>query len=97
MRENSSILETASWIRDIQNQDGAALLDLHQGTCFSVNPVGARIWALMKQRYPLAEITETLASEFEVTGEQVGKDLEEFLLQLTRLGLIQDSERAKKL
>ena len=51
-------------VREIENQDGAVLLDIQQGLCFSINTVGARIWRMMKQEQSFAQIVDTLVEEF---------------------------------
>ena len=34
-------------IRETVSEDGAVLLDIDQGICFSLNPVGLKIWELL--------------------------------------------------
>ena len=63
-KPESSITLSKS-VRETINQDGAVLLDIHQGLCFSMNPVGARIWEMLKQGYPPAAIVDGLEKEFE--------------------------------
>src|ERR1039458_8095163 len=38
----------APGVRETASEDGAVLLDVEQGVCFSLNPVGLRIWELLK-------------------------------------------------
>ena len=35
-------------VRETASEDGAVLLDIEQGICFSLNPVGLKIWELLK-------------------------------------------------
>ncbi len=42
--EANTVLLASPHVRAITTPDGAALLDIHAGTCYSLNPVGAKIW-----------------------------------------------------
>src|SRR2546423_7552409 len=46
------VIKLSENVRETITQDGAVLLDIEQGLCFSMNPVGARIWEMLKQGYP---------------------------------------------
>ncbi len=39
-----TILRPSPNVRAITTPDGAALLDIHEGVCYSLNPIGAAIW-----------------------------------------------------
>lgn len=75
-------------VREIETADGAVLLDIQQGLCFSVNPVGARIWHLVKQQQSLDQIVDTLAVEFNVPKGQIRDDVVEFASVLNQKGLL---------
>lgn len=87
-------VHVAPSIREIHTEDGAALLDIHQGKCFSMNPVGARIWTLLKLRYPIDKIAGSVATEFGAAREEVQKDVIEFVHNLAQNGLLA-SERCR--
>lgn len=75
-------------VRDTANQDGAVLLDIRQGLCFSINPVGSKIWQMIKQQHSLNEVVDTLAQEFSVPKERIHEDVVEFTSMLTANGLL---------
>ena len=50
------------------------ILDLESGTYFGLDPVGARIWQLMKEGKSLAEICEAMLEEYEVSREELERD-----------------------
>ena len=56
----------APGVRETASEDGAVLLDIEQGICFSLNPVGLRIWELLKKRCSLDQIADALGQEFSV-------------------------------
>lgn len=89
-------LKPSNGVRNINTQDGAVLLDIDQGLCFSMNPVGARIWEMLKMNRSIDCIADNLASEFSVAREQVLEDVLAFLAQLQNLHLVVSNREAKK-
>jgi hypothetical protein len=79
---NPSTMEVAKGVRETVNQDGAVLLDIEQGLCFSLNPVGTRIWEMLKAGRSMNEIADKLAEEFALPRAQLLTDVSEFLRQL---------------
>jgi Coenzyme PQQ synthesis protein D (PqqD) len=75
-------------VRETASEDGALLLDIEQGVCFSLNPVGLRIWELLKKRRSLDQIAEALGQEFSVPQSQVLSDATEFIAALEAKHLI---------
>ena len=51
-------------IRSTHGQDGAIVLDIHQGQMFNLNPVGSRILELLESGSAEAEIVEAISREF---------------------------------
>ena len=95
-KPESSITLSKS-VRETINQDGAVLLDIHQGLCFSMNPVGARIWEMLKQGYPPAAIADGLEKEFEgVARSELEVDIKYFLNELHRRRLVYTGELRPK-
>ena len=79
----------APGVRETASEDGAVLLDVEQGICFSLNPVGLRIWKLLKRRCSLDEIADALAQDFFVPRAQLLSDAAEFIEALETKHLIQ--------
>lgn len=42
------------------------MMSISQGTYYGINPVGARIWALLEQPASVAVLCDTIVREFEV-------------------------------
>jgi hypothetical protein len=55
--------------------DEVVILDLDGGTYFGLDPVGARIWELIGEGWPLSRICEVMLVEFDVTRERMERDL----------------------
>lgn len=72
-------LTIGSGVREVTSEDGAVLLDIEQGICFSLNPVGLKIWELLKKKFSLDQIVDTLGAEFTVPREQLRSDALEFI------------------
>jgi hypothetical protein len=79
-------------VREVENDDGAVLLDVGQGLCFSLTPVAAKIWQLLKLSRSLEEITNSISVEFQAPHDQVEKDVAEFLGSLRQHKLLLDRE-----
>jgi len=76
-------------VREIENQDGAVLLDIRQGVCMSMTPVGIRIWQMLKLNYSFEQITECLATDFtDVPINEIDRDVRVFVADLEQNGLL---------
>ena len=96
-QENITAIKVAKGVRETINQDGAVLLDIEQGLCFSLNPVGARIWEMVKNGRSLDEMTDALEKEFRLPRTQLLVDVSDFLKQLEKMRLVgEQSSRADK-
>jgi len=68
--------------------DETVILDLASGTYFGLDPIGARIWALMGERKTLAEICAMMLEEYEVEREQLETDVLRLSGELVERGLV---------
>jgi hypothetical protein len=85
---NHSAIRVAKGVRETVNQDGAVLLDIEQGLCFSLNPVGTRIWEMIKDGRSVDEIADALEQEFRLPRTQLLTDISDFLKQLEKMRLV---------
>jgi hypothetical protein len=83
----------APGVRETASQDGAVLLDIEQGICFSLNPVGLKIWGLLKTHHSVEEIADELAQDFPVSRSQLLSDVIEFLQSLETKRLIHRADQ----
>ena len=73
-------------------EDGSAvLLDLDSKFYYSLNETGCFMWQIFedKQVIPIQELLANLVEEYEVTEEDARKDIEEFIGDLAKEGLIE--------
>ena len=55
--------------------DETVILDLASGTYYGLDSVGARIWQLMTEGQTLAQVCETMLAEFDVSREDIERDV----------------------
>ncbi len=83
LRANPAMLSTTG------PTGAAAILDPESGQFYSLNEVGARVWSLLGEGTTFGAILEQLRSEYDVTAERLGVDLERLLRQFTSAGLLE--------
>ncbi len=66
----------------------AAILNLKNSVYYGMNPVGARVWDLLKQPKSVTELRDVLLEEYEVDQERCEKDLLALLGTMRDEGLI---------
>lgn len=74
-------------VRSMIDPDGAVLLDLAGGRYYSLNVVGARIWARVQEGLTLPEILRDLQETFQAPVETLRQDLSAFVNSLEEAGL----------
>ncbi len=82
---------------DVYTQEIGAetiLLDTQGGRYFGLDPVGTRMWQLIRKHGALRPVYETLLAEYEVTPERLESDLLALTTKLIEKGLarIQSAE-----
>lgn len=72
-----------------QIDDETVIMHLETGRYFGYDPVGTRIWALMKEPRTVSAICEQLVTEYEgVEASQCTSDVLAFLRELLDEGLV---------
>ena len=69
--------------------DEVVLLDANNGVYFSLNPTGARAWQMLSEGQSLPQILATLESEFAVTADVLGADIQRLFDELHQNKLIE--------
>jgi hypothetical protein len=75
-------------VKQTESEDGAVLLDIEQGICFSLNAVGLKIWEMLKRQSPIGQIADSLAQEFHIPREEIIADVCDFVAQLESKHLV---------
>ena len=78
--------------------DTVVMMDVEEGRYYELDPVGARIWALLEPGPRVAEVCGVLAGEYEVAPETCRDEVCAFLDELDRLGVVRvrPSDEAKE-
>ena len=75
------------YTQDIGNE--SVLLDTQGGRYFGLDPVGTRMWQLLRQHEAMRPAYETMLREFEVTPERLETDLFALTEKMIDKGLAQ--------
>ena len=68
--------------------DETMLLDLASGTYFGLDAVGGRFWQLLEEGKSPVEARDALLEEYEDGADQLERDLENLLAELSANGLV---------
>lgn len=71
--------------------DEIVVMHLDSGEFFSLTGTAAAIWRLIDGTRDRAALIHTLAAEFDGEERQVSTDVDEFLTQLRKIGLVSDA------
>ena len=69
--------------------DETVVLALDEGIYYGLNPVGRRIWELLKEAHTLPEICEVLLAEYDVDQERCEQEVRTLLADLSEKKLIE--------
>lgn len=69
--------------------DEAVLLHLKSETYMGLDPVGTRMWTLLTASESIQRAYETLLGEYAVDGQQLRRDVEDFVSKLVEHHLVQ--------
>jgi hypothetical protein len=72
----------------------SAILNLKNSVYYGMNPVGARVWDLLKQPKSVTELRDALLEEYEVDEVRCGNDLLALLETMRSEGLIEVHDAA---
>ena len=68
--------------------DTVVMMDVDEGRYYELDPVAARVWALIEPAPRVAEMCEALAAEYEVASETCRDEVGAFLKKLSRLAVV---------
>ena len=96
-RESVKTDANAKWlvspdVRSTYSEDGAVLLDIRKGLCYSLNPVAARVWRTVEAStlgVDLGGLVDAMETHYKVSRELLQHDTAEYLSKLEQIGLVQ--------
>ena len=69
----------------------AAIVNLNNGVYYGLDPVGARVWNLMREPVTFASVVDSMLAEYQVDRPTLERDLRAFVNQLAEQGLVEIS------
>ena len=87
-----SIVSADAGVVSCELATGAALLNLDSSIYYSLNDVGARIWALVQTPKSVDEICASIEGQYDVAPERFYTDLVVLLGHMAEAGLIEISD-----
>ncbi len=72
---------------DLQGE--VVLLNLKTGIYFGLDPVGTRAWQLVQDHGRLGSVRDAMLGEYEVSAEDLWKDLQDLVIRLADNGLVE--------
>lgn len=87
--EDTSIVVAAQHPRSSEVNQEMVIIDLKIQEFYGLNPVGASIWKLIQEPYPIEEIQKELTQQYDIAAEQCHTDLITFLQDLAAANLIE--------
>ena len=88
LTDRTNTLRAHAHVKSIIDPAGAVLLDLNQGTYFSLNNVGSLVWQQIQEGATFSQIAHFVALSCAVPEETVAADINRFLTQLGQQGMI---------
>ncbi len=79
-------------VRSTYSEDGAVLLDIRRGLCYSLNPVAARVWSAVETSplgIDIRGLVDVLEPNYKIPHERLEGDVTEYLSKLEQVGLVQ--------
>ena len=80
--------------RDLDGE--SVLLHLGSGQYFGLDEVGSLIWRLLVEKCSLDEIQQRIVAEYDVSAQEVKKDVLRIVEELTQNGLVEVKRTARE-
>jgi hypothetical protein len=71
--------------------DESAILNMKNSVYYGLNPLGARIWSLLREPRSVREVCDTIVQEYDVEPERCERDVLDLLEQMKSEGLVEMS------
>ena len=90
----NSVWKVSNSARSTYTQDGAVILDIQKGLCYSLNVVAAKAWNALESRQggsTFQDLIDSLRKQFDAPPERLEADITEHLEKLEKAGLVHRS------
>jgi len=66
-----------------------AVVNLKSGVYYGLDPMGTRIWTLLREPLTFAALCRSVIQDYDVEGPRLESDMREFLSELADQGLVE--------
>ena len=73
----------------------AVIVNLTTGVYYSMDAIGAEVWAMIEQDLPIGEISESIVARYDVTADEAKKDLESLIEKLVDEDLVAEADEPR--
>lgn len=87
--EDTSVIVAAQHPRSSEVEQEMVIIDLKIQEFYGLNSVGASIWKLIQEPYPVEEIQKELMKQYDIAAAKCRGDLMTFLHDLAEANLIE--------
>jgi len=90
----NSVWKVSDSARSTYTQDGAVILDIQKGLCYSLNVVAAKAWSALESHQggsTFQDLIDSLRKQFDAPRERLEADIAEHLEKLEKAGLVHRS------
>lgn len=91
MIEEDSVVTTAEGLATADLGEEAVIFDAEAGVYYGLNRVGASILKLIEQPKSVRDVIEALLQEYEVSADQLRRDIPALLEEMQKQGLVRVS------
>ncbi|GAC1622878.1 MAG: hypothetical protein PVS2B2_02460 [Candidatus Acidiferrum sp.] len=85
---HSVVVATSEQVSCSLNEE-SCILNLKNSVYYGLDPVGARVWDLLREPRPIREVLDTLLQEYDVAAQVCEQNLLDLLENLRAEGLIE--------
>jgi hypothetical protein len=88
----TSVVTRGSGFVEAETDGEVVALNIDKGTCYGLNKIGSRIWALIAEPKRVGDICATLMEEYDVDSATCERQVLDLLEELRGEGMIESQE-----
>ena len=86
--EMSDVVERNEAMLFTDLDDTVVMMDVDEGRYYELDPIGARIWALLETGRPVTDLCDALVASYDVEPEVCRRDVLAFLNEIEDMGIV---------
>jgi hypothetical protein len=89
MIKNDYVLKASAGQVSSELSGDAVILNIKSGKYFGLDNVGTRVWSILQKPVQVKDLIESIAAEYDISGDRIEKDLHALLEDLLSEELIE--------